>query len=512
MRKVVRATLIVTGFTIVGQAVGFATQVVTAGLFGAESGMDAFLAASAVPQYVMAALLGSLGFVFVPVFVDYLATGREDEAWQIASSVINLSLLVLGALVALGILFPDAILGLTAPGLPDATHRQAARIALITWPSVLATGLVSLLTGIYQSQSRFGWPAAVPVIGALVNLGLVIALANWLGIIGLALATTLGIVLQVGLLLPLAAKRGRYRLTLNWRHPAVCQVLRLLMPLVLANIVSKSTPVIDRFLASGMPEGSISHLGYGFRIFSVLTMLISTGITTVIFPRMAVNVTTADLSGLRHTMSTGLRFMWLAIAPLMALGISLALALVVGVFQRGQFSAADAVAVAGLLQVYLLALAPACLGNVTGRGFYVLKDTRTLAVWGSIESVAYVLYTVMLARVWGVLGIALGYVVFYNGSLAWQVLILRHKTGSMGGRTVLNSFARTGMAALLGGGTAWVVVQIAPNAWSQLFIGGSLGLVAYAVALLALRSPEAQVILAAVAKQTYMAKINAVAI
>ncbi len=490
MRKIVGATLLVTLFTFVGLVVAFATQVVTAALFGAGAGMDAFLVASAVPQYVIAVLLGSLGMVFVPVFIDYLATGREDEAWQIASSVINLSLLVLGALVAVGVLFPDIILGLTAPGLPIVTHRQAVQIAVIMWPSVLATGVISLLTGIYQSQSRFGWPAAVPVIGAIVNLGLVITLANWLGIIGLAIATTLGIVLQVGLLLPLVLKKGRYRLTLNWHHPAVWQVLRLLLPLVLVNLVAKSTPLIDRFLASGMPTGSISHLGYAFRIFSILIMLISTGIATVIFPRMAVNVTGADLSALRRTMSAGLRVMWLAIAPVIALGITLALPMVTAVFQRGQFGAADAVAVAGLLQVYLLALTPACLGSVTGRGFYVLKDTRTLAVFGSIESVAYVIYTIALARIWGVVGIALGYVLLFNGSLLWQVIFLRNKTGNASGHTVLSSFTRTGLAALLGGATAWGVTQSTSNVWIQLLLGGISGLFVYGVGLWILQSPE----------------------
>lgn len=484
------SVLVVSLLAFAGQVLLFITQVVVASVFGAGADMDAFLAANAVPQYVIAVLLGSLGFVFVPVFVDYLATGREDEAWQIASSVINLSVLVLSTLTVLGILFPDAILDLTAPGLPVATHRQAVQIAIIIWPSVLATGVVSLLIGIYQSQSRFGWPAAVPVIGAVVNLGLVIILANWLGIYGLAIATTLGLVLQVGLLLPLALKKGRYRLTLNWRHPAVWQVLRLLLPLVLASLVAKSTPLVDRFLASGMPEGSISHLGYAFRIFSVLIMLISTGIATVIFPRMAVNVTSADLSNLRRTISAGLRFMWLGIAPVMAIGIALALPMVAAVFQRGQFGAADAVAVAGLLQVYLLALASACMGNITARGFYVLKDTRTVAVMGSIESVAYVAYTALLARFLGATGVALGFVFLFNGSLLWQIIILRYKTGNVGGMTVMSSFTRTGLAALLGGATAWGVTQSTSNAWIQLVFGGILGLLVYGVGLWILQSPE----------------------
>jgi putative peptidoglycan lipid II flippase len=477
------SVLVVTGFTILGQGLGFITQVVIASLFGASAGMDAFLAASAVPQYVISVLLGSLGFVFVPVFVDYLSNGREDEAWEIASSIINFSLLVLGILVALGLIFPELILGLTAPGLSYSTHRQAVQIAVITWPSVLATGIVSLLTGIYQSQSRFGWPAAVPVIGAITNLILVVVLARWFGITGLAIATTLGIVLQVGLLLPLALKKRRYKFLLDFHHPAVVQILLLLIPLALSNVIAKSTPIVDRFLASGMSQGSISHLGYASRILHVLIMLISTGIATVIFPRMAFNVANTDVPGLKRTMSSGLRLMWLAIAPVMTIGVVLAFPLVMAVFQRGQFNANDSMVVAGLLQVYLLSLAPACLGNITGRGFYVLKEIRIFSILSSLESVAYIFYTAVLAHYFGPLGVALGYVLFFNISFSWTLIILRYKTGNVGGRVVLISVVRTGLAALLGGFVTWSVMQFFSNVWLELILGGMSGLLVYSIGL-----------------------------
>jgi putative peptidoglycan lipid II flippase len=392
--------------------------------------------------------------------------------------------------VTAGILLPRAILNITTPGLAADARSQAVQIALLTWPSILGTGIILLLTGIYQSQSRFGWPAAVPVIGALVSLVLILSLARRLGIIGLAVANTLGILLQAALLMPLALKRGHYRLTLNWRHPGVAQIFHLLLPLILANVVAKVTPVIDRFFASKMPEGSISHLGYAFRIFSLLSLLISTGISTVIFPRMASDAVTTDLSFLRKTMSTGLRVMWMAIAPAVTIGIALALPLVLVVFRRGQFNITDALIVSALIQIYLLALPPACLGNVTGRGFYALKDTRTVAVLGSIESVAYVFYTSILAKTFGVMGIAFGYVIYFNISLAWQLLILRHKTGKVGSHTVINSFVRTGLAALVGGAVAWGVTWMISNIWLQLGFGSLAGLSVYGISLWLLQYSE----------------------
>ena len=45
--------------------------------------MDAFLAAAALPQYVMGVLVGSLGFVFVPVFVLVSYAGVAVAWWRV---------------------------------------------------------------------------------------------------------------------------------------------------------------------------------------------------------------------------------------------------------------------------------------------------------------------------------------------------------------------------------------------------------------------------------------------
>jgi putative peptidoglycan lipid II flippase len=182
--------------------------------------------------------------------------------------------------------------------------------------------------------------------------------------------------------------------------------------------------------------------------------------------------------------------MWLAIAPAMAIGIALALPLVVAAFQRGQFNKNDAAAVAGLLQVYLLALAPACLGNITGRGFYALKDIRTFSGLSSIESVVYMFYTPLLAHLLGPKGVALGFVLFFNISFVWTAIILRYRTGNVGGSMVLNSFIRTGLAALLGGVVAWATTHLTSNVWLELIFGGLSGLLVYGMSLCLLQSAE----------------------
>lgn len=486
----VRPTLVVTLLTLLAQVVTLGIQIVIAAAFGAGAAMDAFLAANTLPQYLLAIVLNALGFVFIPVFVEYGKQGRGDEAWRLASAVLTVCTVALGLLSLAGMLVTPPLIHLTTPGLPQASLQLASRIAVITWPTVVVTGLVSLLTAIYHAQGRFGWPGLVPVVGGVLTLALVAALAAPIGIIGVAIAVLAGLVLQAGMLLPVVLKERRFRPVLGWRDAGVQEVFRLLLPLVVANLFVRSTPIVDRYLASDLAEGAISHLGYASRIVTMISTLLAAGITTVVFPRMAHDRARGDMGALRHTISLGLRFMWLTVAPVVTIGIALALPLVTVVFRRGEFRIDDAQAVAGLLQVYLLALISMCLSNVSGRALYALKDTRTLSLIGVIEAIAYIVYTPLLARRYGTVGIAASFVIYFNTSLLWQLWLVRSRTGSAGGRGVVTSFLRTGLASVCGGVAAYLVIRGSMGAWGALLVGTSVGVLVYAVVLLAVGSVE----------------------
>lgn len=94
----------------------------------------------------------------------------------------------------------------------------------------------------------------------------------------------------------------------------------------------------------------------------------------------------------------------------------------------------------------------------------------------------------------GTLGIALGYALYFSLSLAWWLPVSRYKMAKSGGRTVLISFIRTGVTALLGGADAWAVTVIMPGAWMQFLLGSVVGMIVYLLALLRTRAPEAQMI------------------
>src|ERR1700742_1882486 len=85
---VARSTMIVMAATLTSMLLGFGREVLNARYFGASGDMDAFLAATVVPTILFGVFNGALVSALVPIFSDYFATDREQDAWQLASTLI----------------------------------------------------------------------------------------------------------------------------------------------------------------------------------------------------------------------------------------------------------------------------------------------------------------------------------------------------------------------------------------------------------------------------------------
>src|SRR6516162_5980338 len=96
------AAVVMTGF-LLSRLLGAVRNIVIAAHFGAGPEYGAYVAAIALPDLVFQVLVGgAVGAAFIPVFKGYHATGRDDEAWYLTSSVINIFFLI--ALVTSGLL------------------------------------------------------------------------------------------------------------------------------------------------------------------------------------------------------------------------------------------------------------------------------------------------------------------------------------------------------------------------------------------------------------------------
>jgi putative peptidoglycan lipid II flippase len=504
--RLLRMSLVVTALILLGQLAAALTQILTGAFIGTGVEMDAYLAAVALPNYVIAVVMPAVAFVFIPVFVKYRSSGQEKEAWEVASHLVNVIGLGLLALALIAIPFAGPLVRLLTPGLRPEAHALAVQVAWISWPGVTASGIAALLIGVYHANGRFYWAAGVQIVGYLAAAVILVLLVRPLGVLGLAVAMTAGQFLQVLLLAPFCIGKGRYRWVADWNHPGVRRGLGLLWPLLISSVFLRASPLVDRYLASGFAEGSISALGYAFNLSRFASFGISAGVSTIIFVRLAEAGALGDMRALRATTSMGLRMSWLVIAPVMLISMALAEPVVRVVLERGTFNAGDSAAVAPLFLVYQLSMIGIGLGNITARALYALQKTHAVAVCRIVEVIAYLVYDLALVRRFGVIGTVIGFALYINISLAWQFLFLARLTGSYRAPALLRSFALTSLAAVAGGAVAAMVARALHNPWLQVFVGGIAGLGAFVIVLLALGSEEGRSMASTVARRVHIMK------
>lgn len=482
-RGLLKPTLQITFFSVLGILVSFITQIIIAAKFGTTMDRDAYFAAVVVPGYISVVLLGSLTVTFVPIFIEYETKKSKAEAWIVASIFINLTFLVLFVISCIGFIFAKQLISVTAPGFKGEELSLTAALLRIILPTIIFGGLTNLLSSIYYAEHRFLRPAITPIINAILILLFVVLFSDYWGIRSLAFGCLMGTVVSFLIVVPILFKEGRYHFSLDFRNEGVRQVIRVMAPLVLAGLFYRAGTLIQRMIASTLPTGSISYLGYADRIAHILGGVATLGISTTIFPVMARSWAEKDLAQVREYFAKGIRIIMLITFPIMAIFAAIRVPIIQMVFQRGAFVRKDTLAVANVTLI-LLAGPFICggLGNVVWKGFYISQKTKVASLLGVTYTSIYVLLAYFLAKSFSFVGLA------WASTIGWVIAILMGMIGmkfiykGINGRTVLVGFGAILMSSVLSGILVFCCFKLLPGMYSlpvRVIVAGSIGLTAY---------------------------------
>ena len=145
-----RASLFMIATLIGSRFLGWLRLSVIGAQFGQTPELDAFWAAFRIPDTLFNLLVaGALASAFIPVFTGYLAKEREDEAWRVASSVMNAIVLSLMGFSA--ILLWLGVIGYRQADFPFAVIEIAVAtpIALYTLYQLWRTPSIARMLGGY---------------------------------------------------------------------------------------------------------------------------------------------------------------------------------------------------------------------------------------------------------------------------------------------------------------------------------------------------------------------------
>lgn len=492
--------------TVVSKVLGFLREASLAAVFGATSDTDAYVVAQTIPYLLFATVSHALTTTFIPVYSQIREEQGNEASSRFASTVMWVVLCVGVVLTTLGEAFAGSLVRLVAPGFDGAVAELTAYLSRIIFPMMVFQLLSGTLTGLLQADGQFGIPTAASLLQNISIIVSVVVFGSRYGVASVAVGTLVGAVLST------MAKIPALRLTeFRWigafdRHdPGIRRVGILILPAIVGAGVSELNTLVDRILASGLPEGSVSALNYANRLMQLPPSIIGTPLVTVIYPTLAKMAAQNDRRSLSRSLADALGLVHFMLVPIAVGVLVLREPLVRIVFERGAFGAAATQETAWALLFLSFGIAVLTMSSLVNRAFFALQDTTTPMILGVVAVGVNIVLNLLLVGPLRQGGLALATTVSgLVGLVAGLFAFRRRSAVGFPARRLLSTVVRTGLSSVVMGVVVWAAYRSIPSvmSWRGSFLElipvgtvVALGAVIYIFSAWVLRVPELAYIL-----------------
>lgn len=428
-----RSSSLVSLMTFLSRVVGFVRDMVLAHFFGAHAGMDAFLVAFRIPNFMRRLFAeGAFSQAFVPVLAEYQKTSELTDVRLFIARVAGSLGSVLTLVTIIGVLAAPLIVFLFAPGFSHDGLRAtlATEMLRITFPFLMLVSLTAMAGAVLNTYGYFAVPAFTPV---LLNISMILA-ALYLSprlsqpVLGIAWGVLIAGIAQLIFQIPFLYQRHLLvRPAVVKNDPGVKKVLKLMIPALFGVSIAQLNLMIDSIFASFLKIGSVSWLYFTDRLTDFPLGVFGVAIATVILPHLSRKHVEQSVEHYSEALDWGLRSILLVGIPA-GLGLALfSMPLITSCFAYGEFQLFDVMQTQKSLITLALGVPAFMLVKVLASGFYARQDISTPVKVGAISMVVNTLLCSLLIWHWAHAGLTLasalaGYV---NAGLLLYLLIKR---------------------------------------------------------------------------------------
>lgn len=529
-QSIAKRSAVMSSITIVSRILGYARVAVMAYALGATAQVifagnkvgigDSYNLSNIIPNIVFDLLVGGILYsLFVPLIVEKLTEGDDDEVWHVASSMMNLTAIFAIFVSILGFIFAGPVTRLMT-GSRSASEATLAIwfFRFFTW-QIFFYGLCAVFTGILNAYRHFVAPMVAPLANNVIVIAtgfafVYLAPKNFtLALIVLAVGTTLGVIAMAMVQLPVLLKIGmRYKPVLDLRHPSIRKLARLAVPILLYSTMGQIGLLVVNRIAWSY-NGGVTGFQYSWQFFQLPFGIFAVSIITAIFPELSEQYASGDLDSFKRTISLGMRSLGIIMIPISVLMTAFSRPIIKVALEYGRFDATATSITASMLFYFGFGIYFFSIYMLIIRAFYAMQDTKTPMKIMAIGVPVNIALTVLLAGPMGVAGIALAQTLSFIFSTLVSFYLLRMRVGPLGIKRIALSTAKFAAASVPLGLISLYTYTFISDRWEivagvgraaklagalsktgQLLTASSLGFIIYLAALLALRTEELSVL------------------
>ena len=469
--RIARSTAFFSIATGASRIAGLGREVVAASYYGVKGPMSAFTIAFQVPNLVRALFAdAALQPAFVPVFTELLGEKRYKEAFRLASTLMLLATMVLGAITALFVLLAPVIMPLFVPDFKrQSIVDLTVTLSQILFPILIMLGVSGIVVGILNSYDRFGAFAISPLFWNLTIILVLVLLVPLFHGQDRIYAYAIGILIGTAVQLAIPAWDLRhtpfhFTWSLDWRHPGVRRVLLLMLPVTISLGLINFNALINSFFGALISEEAPAAIDKAFRLYQLPQGIFSVAIATVLFPALARFANAGEFDNLRATLANGMRQILFVLVPAAVAILVLSEPMIRLVYQRGEFDASETALVSTALFWFAFSLPTNGVYLLQTRTFFSLQKPWQATALAVIDLVVSTAAAAALYKPFGVGGIVAGTGIGTSAAVFAQAYILRQKFHGLELGRLLSTVIRISIASAALAGLGWVVWDVLDSA------------------------------------------------
>ncbi len=384
-RRFASHSLLVASGIFLSRIMGFVRQRIFGYYFGITDAADAFNAAFRIPNFLQNLFgEGALSASFIPVYARLRAEGREDEAREVANTVIALLGLCVSVIVAAGIMLSPMLVDIIAPGFTAEKRNYTILLVKIFFPGAGLLVLSAWCLGVLNSHRRFFLSYAAPVAWNLCIIAALVMFGQGRSSYSLACYAAWGSVagsaLQFAIQLPQVWRLlGRIKPSLKTANTGVRRVVLNFIPAFISRGVVQISAFIDSIIASLLGSGAVAVVTCAQTIYTLPVSLFGMAVTAAELPAMSSAVGSREdiAARLRSRLEKSLARIAFFIVPSSAAFLAFGDVITAALYKTGRFGDNGVFFVWLTLCGAAVGLLASTSARLVSSAFYALHDTKT---------------------------------------------------------------------------------------------------------------------------------------
>ncbi len=522
-KTITAAAILISVSSLASRFLGVVRDRLLVSEFGVGDKLDIYYASFQIPNFIFNLLiLGTLSVAFIPVFAEYWTKDDTKEAWEITNTILNVTMILMGAICAFLFIFAPLLAPWIAPGFEGEKLAETIQLTRLLLLSPIFFSINAVVGSVLNATKRFLSVAIGPVIyNACIILGILFAAPKW-GIWGVGSAVVVGAFLYCVLQVVSCYALGfRYQMITNTKHPAVRMIAKLFFPRIWGMDVSQISLLIGTVIGSTLVAGSVAIFNLAVNIQSVPVGVLAIPFVIAVFPNLTEAVATKQLHHYVAAFSYTVRQILFFLLPMSVLTIVLRAHIIRLIIGTRQLSWDDTRLAAAALGIFAIGFVAQGVTPLLSRAFYALKDTRrpvfaslmsivvnvaatTSVLWALGSNSANVEVFKQVLRLDGVhdiraLALPIGFTIAAFFNMIVLVVWLRLQFGDLEYALILRRSVPITIASLAAGLVTYGTLDLMTpllnthtftGILGQVVVSTVMGLVTYALASLLLRSKE----------------------